>query len=117
MNPGDLVALWFPFSRQEAGQAQWKKRPVLVLSRLGFGLDEVIVCAMVTSNENRYRSVGPGDVRLQSWSSFGLPKPSVVRCRRIWSAEPRDLAGRQYGRVTPAVLEAVKEEIRVTVGV
>ncbi|MBY6411708.1 type II toxin-antitoxin system PemK/MazF family toxin [Rhodococcus sp. BP-252] len=114
MNPGDLVLLWFPFNHSAA--QPFKKRPALVLSRVGLGDDEAIVCVMVTGNPHRFRSAGAGDIKLTDWRSCGLAKESTIRSRRVWSAMPADFAG-NIGRVKASTLEAVREEVRTLLGV
>lgn len=108
--PGDLVRVWFPFSHAEA--EPFKKRPVLVLAIHGSPPDQAVLVAMVTGNPQRFAKPGPGDVSLADWESFGLLKPSVIRTRRIWTAEMKDLAGAPFGLVTPELLEEVRAGLR-----
>ena len=108
--PGDVRFVWFPFSRNEA--EPYKKRPVLVLGVAGTPPDRAVLVAMITANAQRFARPHPGDVALMDWRDLGLAKPSVVRARRIWTAEERDFTGPPVGRVDPATLEAVKAELR-----
>jgi hypothetical protein len=67
---------------------------------------------MVTSNAVRVRSPGPGDVVVRNWQQAGLRHPSVVRTRRLWTAEDRDFVGAALGAVDPAVLDQVKKHVQ-----
>ena len=110
MTPGELRLVWFPFSHTQA--EPYKKRPVLVLAATGQVPDRVVFVAMVTSNERRVRRPGPGDVVVTNWQAAGLNLPSVVRSRRLWTAEERDFEGTVLGTVEPAALEQVKRHVR-----
>lgn len=110
MNPGDLATVYFPFSSSEP--QPFKKRPVLVLTATGTPPDQAIFCAMVTSNARRFAHPAAGDVAISEWQSAGLLAPSVVRTRRIWTAEQRDFTGKVLGQVNPATLDVVRQEIR-----
>lgn len=93
MTPGDIVLVKFPFGADRPPGEQFKKRPVLVLSSLAGAAqaDEAIVVAMITGNEARFIRPRLGDVPIQEWQACGLDKRSVIRTRRIWTAESRDL--------------------------
>lgn len=67
---------------------------------------------MVTSSADRVRKPGLGDVVVKNWQSAGLRRPSVIRTRRLWTAEERDFAGAVLGTVEPALLERVKQTVR-----
>jgi mRNA-degrading endonuclease toxin of MazEF toxin-antitoxin module len=108
--PGEIRLVWFPFSRNEA--ESYKKRPVLVLGAVGAPPDQAILVAMVTGNPARFTKPHAGDVPLQDWATLGLKKESVIRARRIWTAEERDFTGPPMGPVDDAVLETVKAELR-----
>ena len=108
--PGDIRYVWFPFSRSEA--EPYKKRPVLVLGVVGTPPDRAVLVAMITANAQRFTRPHQGDVALPDWERLGLLKPSVVRARRIWTAEERDFAGQLLGRVESETLEAVRVELR-----
>jgi hypothetical protein len=109
VNPGELRLLWFPFSRNEP--QPYKKRPVLVLAAVGRVPDRAVFVAMVTSSPDRVRKPGPGDVVVTNWQQAGLRYPSVVRTRRLWTAEDRDFEGSVLGAVEPAVLKEVKQHV------
>jgi mRNA-degrading endonuclease toxin of MazEF toxin-antitoxin module len=112
LSPGDIVLVYFPYSRHEP--EPYKKRPVLVLSHIGLNEDEAIGLVMITSNEQRYASLGAGDIRIDRWQECKLSKRSVIRTRRIWTARYWDLAGK-LGRLEPAsLLEEVRQEVRYT---
>ncbi|OLT12267.1 hypothetical protein BJF78_24720 [Pseudonocardia sp. CNS-139] len=108
--PGEVRLVWFPFSRNEA--EPYKKRPVLVLAAHGTAPDEVVLVTMITSNPQRFARPHSGDIPLVDWQQFGLPKPSVARCRRVWTAEARDFTGAPLGSVSADILEKVKAELR-----
>ncbi len=114
MTPGDLRLVWFPFSRNEA--EPYKKRPVLVLAATGVTPDRVVLVAMVTSNERRVRRPSPGDVVVTDWQQAGLLLPSVVRSRRLWTAEERDFEGTVLGAVDRPVLDQVRLNVRNLLG-
>ena len=67
---------------------------------------------MITSNERRLKRPGPGDVVVTDWQSSGLLMPSVVRTRRLWTAEERDFEGRLLGNLDAATLGEVKRIVR-----
>lgn len=107
--PGEIRFVWFPFSRGEA--EPYKKRPVLVLGLVGTVPDRAVLVTMVTANPQRMIRPHAGDVPLPDWEAIGLAKPSVVRTRRIWTAEERDFTGALIGTVDQATLDAVKAEL------
>lgn len=88
---GAVALASFPFSSTEALNAQYKQRPVLVLNAVGTGDDEALVLAMVTSHQGRWNRPTESDVRLEKWQEIGLAKQSVVRTRRIWTGQSRDI--------------------------
>jgi hypothetical protein len=55
-------------------------------------------------------------VIVTNWRRAGLRMPSVVRTRRLWTAEEREFEGTVLGSVEPAVLRAVKQHVRSLVG-
>lgn len=117
MNAGDLALVSFPFSASvPVASEQYKRRPVLVLNHVGTGDDEAILCAMVTGTTRRWLHPGPSDVPLGDWHNFGLAKESVVRTRRIWTAQTRDLT-RVIGAVDRATLDTVRRLVVDLVGV
>jgi mRNA-degrading endonuclease toxin of MazEF toxin-antitoxin module len=79
---------------------------------MGTPPDRAVLVAMITGNEQRFARPHRGDLPLADWERLGLAKRSVVRARRIWTAEERDFTGQLLGRVDPATLEAVKSELR-----
>ena len=106
--------MWFPFSRNEP--QPYKKRPVLVLAAVGRVPDRAVLVAMVTSNPTRVQNPGPGDVTVTDWKPAGLRHPSVVRTRRLWTAEERDFEGTVLGTVEAAVLDEVRRHVRSLLG-
>lgn len=112
LSAGDIVLVYFPFSRHE--RVPYKKRPVLVLSHIGLNEDEAIGLVMITGNEERFGSQGAGDIRIDRWQDCRLAKRSVIRTRRVWTARWSDLAG-TVGKLEPAsLLEIVRAEVRNT---
>lgn len=109
MKPGELRLLWFPFSHHEP--QPYKKRPVLVLAAVGRVPDRAVLVAMVTSNPDRIKNPRPGDIVVGDWRASGLQRPSVIRCRRIWTAEDRDFAGVLLGSVSATVLTRAKGNV------
>jgi hypothetical protein len=53
--PGEIVLVYYPYSRHESQPD--KKRPVLVLSHVGLNEDEAIGLVMITGNEKRFNSL------------------------------------------------------------
>jgi hypothetical protein len=102
--------VWFPFSRNEP--EPYKRRPVLVLAAVGRGPDRAVLVAMVTSNPSRTSNPRPGDVVVRGWQQAGLRLPSVVRSRRLWTAEERDFTGSVLGTVDSTVLDQVRRNVR-----
>ncbi|MGH3633654.1 MAG: type II toxin-antitoxin system PemK/MazF family toxin [Mycobacterium sp.] len=112
LSPGDIVLVYFPYSRHE--REPYKKRPVLVLSHIGLNEDEAIGLVMITGNEERFTSQGAGDIRIDRWQDCRLAKRSVIRTRRIWTARYWDLAGK-VGTLQPtSLLDHVRDAVRNT---
>lgn len=109
-SPGDIVLLNFPFSSKEI--KPYKQRPVLVLSCLAGGerADESILVAMVTGNQRRWNRPHAGDFRIDRWQEFGLVKESVIRTRRLWTAESQDVL-RLVGRVDQTLLDKARQTV------
>jgi mRNA-degrading endonuclease toxin of MazEF toxin-antitoxin module len=113
VNPGDVVAVMFPFSATQA--EPYKRRPVLVVNEIGSPPDQAILCVMITSSERRLRSPRAGDVVISDYQGAGLARPSVIRCRRVWTAESTDVH-KHYGAVDAATLAQVRSELAVLLG-
>jgi mRNA-degrading endonuclease toxin of MazEF toxin-antitoxin module len=107
---GDIVTLPFPFN--ERAMQTFKRRPVLILGETSPDAagDEAILVAMVTGNPDRYRNPDDGDIRIHLWQSIGLQNESVVRCRRLWTAERRDIV-RRVGPLDGRTLRDVISEV------
>lgn len=110
MLPGEIRLIWFPFSYSEP--QPYKKRPVLVVAAAGAAPDRAILVAMITGNTRRFQRPGAGDVAIRDWQNAGLAAPSVVRTRRLWTAEERDFAGAPLGVVSAPVLDDVRVKVR-----
>ncbi len=94
---------------------QRKHRPVVVLgfSRTGRNQDNVVLVVPVTSF-GEGASPKEGDVELSDWANFGLKKPSWVRARRLWGADPRVFDQRRgpSGSVSSEVMSLILLEIQ-----
>lgn len=111
--PGDIVTVWFPFSRVEA--EPYKKRPVVVLAVEGSGIDAAILVMMVTSNARRVASPGRLNVPMPSNAATGLLLPSVARLTRVWTAESRDIAS-TLGAAPNGLLTEIKSRFATAFG-
>jgi len=110
VTPGELRLVWFPFSRNET--EPYKRRPVLVLAASGQVPDRAVLVAMVTSNGRRVLNPGTGDILVGNWKQAGLRRPSVIRSRRLWTAEERDFEGTVLGCVELSVLDEVRRHVQ-----
>ena len=81
--------VWYALVPYSEDPAKAKERPVLVLgaSPQTPHDDRVIVVAPITgfSESGTARN---GDVPILNWRNCGLNKPSWVRARRVWGADP-----------------------------
>jgi mRNA-degrading endonuclease toxin of MazEF toxin-antitoxin module len=107
---GQIYEAWVPFKDAPDNQ---KLRPVLVLgwSAVGATEDGVVLVAPITSFGDGGRARG-GDVLIANWATAGLTKPSYVRARRLWGADPQ-MFHRQSakGKVDEATMAAVLREV------
>lgn len=110
-SPGTIGLVFFPF----VGQKTFKQRPVLILKATPPGTpgDEAVLIAMITGSSNRLANVRPGDVLVPNWQTIGLNFPSVVRCRRIWTAERSDFSSKIIGQLDANTLAAVRSEVQI----
>lgn len=113
MKAGDVALVRFPFSALES--EPFKQRPILVVNAFGSPPDQVVLTMMITSNTRRVARPGPGDIVIEGWSAAGLAQPSVLRSRRIWTGEQRDVT-RVIGAVDADTLAAARTAIRDMVG-
>lgn len=102
----------FPFSSREP--QPFKQRPVVVLGASGSYPDEVLFVVMVTSSARRVQSPKAGDILIVDLDTAGLPKPSVVRTRRIWTGESRDVV-KVLGQVSASLLEESRQAVRALI--
>ena len=109
MKSGDVALVGFPFSGHAS--VTFKKRPVLVLCTFGTVPDEVVWTVMITGSAHRVTTPGPGDFLIEEWSAVGLAKASVIRTRRVWTAEQRDVL-QTIGEVPARLLDEVRAAIR-----
>ena len=105
MKAGDVALVGFPFSGRAS--VSFKKRPVLVLCTFGAVPDEVVWTVMITGSLQRVETPGPGDIAMVEWQAAGLAKASVIRTRRVWTAEQRDVLLR-IGQVSTKLLDTVR---------
>lgn len=92
--------------------AQRKWRPVVVVgwSKFGRGQDQVVLVVPITSFEGAPKP-RDGDIVID-WQAAGLRKPSWVRARRLWGADPKALSERASpGNVTDTELAQILLEI------
>lgn len=111
---GDIALLWFPFGSQQ--QSAFKKRPVLVLNKAGSGVDQAVVCVMITSSADRIANPRGGDIPIVDWQAYGLAAASVVRPARFWSAEISDV-NRVIGKADAAFTAAVRTAVAQMIGI
>jgi hypothetical protein len=75
--------------------------------------EQVLLVAMITSKMHQRRN---GDVPIPDHQAVGLPPPSLVKARRLFSASPSMFAqpiASRIGRLEFATLDAVLNEIAV----
>ena len=103
--PFDVLVVPFPFT----DSATMKRRPALVLSAEQFQ-DRAghLVCAMITSRENRG---WPLDVELTDLKSAGLPHASVVRMK-LFTLDERFVLSKA-GRLAEFDRRAVQRSLRL----
>lgn len=114
MSPGDIAFVWYPFKHD--AEEPFKRRPVLLVGGTmpGEPGDQAILVAQVTGDPRRVEAPGQGDVVIPAWREAGLKKPSVVRARRLWTAQPSDL-DRVLGRLPLDVFAEVLTHVRLMV--
>jgi mRNA-degrading endonuclease toxin of MazEF toxin-antitoxin module len=88
-------------------------RPVLILAATALGEpgDEAVVVAMITGSVARVSSISSGDILITEWQAANLKKPSVIRCRRIWSAERSDFRN-VLGKLDSPTFELARVEVK-----
>ena len=104
MNPGDVVLIRFPFDDVE----DYKQRPVLVISVVSDVPDPDLIVLQITSSEARIRDLKDGDVYTEDPV---LPKPSVIRCRKVFSLRSSSVL-RRLGTISYDVFDDSKEKLR-----
>lgn len=108
---GEVWKIPFPY----ADSAEFKARPVVVVgaSPMGPAEEQVLLVAMITSKVHQRRN---GDVPIPDHQAVGLPRPSLVKARRLFSASPSMFAqpvASRIGRLELVTLDAVLNEIAV----
>lgn len=105
---GDVVRVPFPYTNRETKQ----HRPALVISDGSIGSGMLLWVLMITSRQNR---AWRGDVPIDDEpTQSGLPAPSVVRTLKLATIETA--VAERIGRVSNAVLAAVRAEVRTVLG-
>ncbi|PKN31011.1 MAG: growth inhibitor [Deltaproteobacteria bacterium HGW-Deltaproteobacteria-21] len=105
-NPGELVAIPFPFTDLKTR----KRRPVLVITPPDRHDDFIGIA--VTSVRTDKLSV-PIDEK--SLASGRLPKPSWVRCDKIFTLRQEDVVG-NYGALKDDVFSEVRRVMCINLG-
>ena len=106
--------IWYAQVPFKDDPTQTKLRPVVVLgwSKQGGSQDSVILVVPVTSF-GVGASPKEGDIEITNWPACGFNKPSWVRARRLWGADPQVFNVRRgpLGTVTNEVMSAILVEI------
>lgn len=102
---------WVPF--KDAPDTD-KLRPVVVLgwSPRGAGEDSVVLVLPISSFGDGGQARN-GDIFIQEWQAIGLSKPSWVRARRLWGADPQALNSSKgsSGSLEEQTMSAVLTEV------
>lgn len=107
---GQVYDAWVPFKDAPDDE---KLRPVLVLgwSATGPREDGVVLVVPITSFGDGGQPRN-GDVSISDWAAAGLKKPSHVRARRLWGADPQMFSRQSArGKVDEATMAAVLAEV------
>jgi mRNA interferase MazF len=100
---GEILLVPIPFS----DLSSIKKRPVLVISNVSHNrVSEDIIVVAITSN---LRQNGIA-VEVTDLSAGELPKPSLIRCEKIYTLDQR-IVIKRFGIVSENVLNRVIKEI------
>jgi len=102
-NRGDIVLIPVPFSDLSAK----KKRPVLIISNDKHNnISQDMIVVAITSN-----LVQPGIPLSNSDMINGqLPKPSVIRCDKIYSLD-KFIVVKRIGHVSSVIVDKVKSDV------
>jgi mRNA interferase MazF len=104
---GEVVIVRFPF----ADLAATKKRPALILARVGRSpRHRLVTLAMITSQIEALALVG--DVVLKEWKAAGLLHPSLLRMAKTATVD-EVLVARAIGNLSAADLKAARRAFRV----
>jgi mRNA-degrading endonuclease toxin of MazEF toxin-antitoxin module len=110
MQLADVWTVPFPFMDVQ----DFKFRPVLIVgaSPMGYGEDEIILVAMITSKVAKARN---GDVEIPNHKAVGLTEPSIIKARRLVSRGTNhfDNPSKQIGRLDDATFAQVISQIAV----
>ncbi|GBU23007.1 hypothetical protein R80B4_02920 [Fibrobacteres bacterium R8-0-B4] len=100
---GEIVLVPIPFS----DLSSVKRRPVLVISNISHNsASKDIIVVAITSN---LRQNGIA-LEEQDLPAVKLPKPSLIRCEKIYTLEQR-IVIKRFGMVSENVLDSVIKEI------
>jgi mRNA interferase MazF len=100
---GEIVLIPVPFSDLSAS----KKRPVLVVSNDNHNTSgfDIVVVAITSNLIQQGISLNNSDM-----SKGQLPKPSVIRCDKIYSLD-KSIVIKSIGNVSNVIMNTVKAEI------
>ncbi len=114
MIDGEVALVYYPMTY--FAEEGFKKRPVLCVGGTAPGEqgDHAALVAMITSNPARVACPKQGDVVIHRWRECGLPRICVVRARRLWTPEPRDV-DKVLGEVSEDTFLEVLQQVRLLV--
>jgi mRNA interferase MazF len=103
--------IWWASLPEPSGSGPGYRRPLLIVSANSFNESRIstVIAAVITSNVRL--ADAPGNVRLPARGS-GLSKPSVVNVSQIIT-DDKALLTERVGRLTPRLLAAVDDGIRL----
>lgn len=103
--------IWWASLPEPSGSGPGYRRPILIVSANSFNESRIstVIAAVITSNLRL--ADAPGNVRLQA-RGLGLSKPSGVNVSQIITVD-KSLLTQRVGRLTPRLLAAVDDGIRL----
>lgn len=101
--PWDIVVVPFPFTERPGS----KRRPALVLSRLGFNEKGHTILAMITTQSH---NPWPGDTAIKTLETTGLHVNGLIRLK-IFTLDNR-LILKKIGRLSTTDRNRVADRIR-----
>ena len=106
--------VWWADLGEPRGSAPGYRRPVLVVQADAFTRSRLQTVIVVALTSNLRLIAAPGNVLVPAAVS-GLPKDSVANVTQVITLDRDDLTERA-GRVSPAVLRAVEDGLRLVLG-